>query len=279
MLRLVRLEREGAVWLALDDGRSVLGTPATEWPGGIAAILAAGRDGFDRFAAACRTPLPPPFRLLCPLERPEKILAVGLNYSRHAQTAGVAADAPPTWFLKPGTTLADPDGMLVVPDYDNSLDPEGELAVIMGRGGRNLGLDAVGGYAVANDFTLRRLARPETLLFAKGFDGALPLGPGITPAWAVPDPQALTITSSVNGVARQHGSTADMRLNIAALIAQVSAVMTLSAGDVLLTGAPASLPVPEGHPPYLKPGDVVRVGIAPLGVIETRIAVARGERS
>jgi 2-keto-4-pentenoate hydratase/2-oxohepta-3-ene-1,7-dioic acid hydratase in catechol pathway len=260
------------VWLGLDGPDGLMATPADTLAGGVGAVLAGARAGWEAFAARSTTRLTGTVEWLCPLDRPGKLLAVGLNYRDHARETGGPIPPSPAWFMKPDTTLAAPISRLAHPGFDDTLDYEGELAVVIGQGGRNLGIEAVGAYAVANDITLRSLAKPETLPLAKGLDGALPLGPGLTPAWAVPDPQGLRIQTWVNGALRQNGTTADMITGVAALVAQVSRIMTLNPGDVIITGSPAGSGVGLSPPQYLQPGDSVRVEIEGLGAIETLIA-------
>ena len=165
-------------------------------------------------------------RLLAPVARPGKILAVGLNYAAHAREIGRTIPSLPACFLKPATTLAGPFDPVAHPGFSDSLDYEGELVVVIGRGGRHLtpgdAMAAIGGYAVGNDVSLRAFVKPDLLPLGKGLDGALPLGPWITTADAVPDPQALTLRTWVNGEIRQDAGTADMALGCAALVAMAA---------------------------------------------------------
>ncbi|MFM2041934.1 MAG: hypothetical protein RLY86_510 [Pseudomonadota bacterium] len=228
-------------------------------------------------AAAARAPEIPlkGVQLLAPVARPGKILAVGLNYAAHAREIGRAIPSLPACFLKPGTTLAGPFDPVAHPGFSDSLDYEGELVVVIGRGGRHLtpgdAMAAIGGYAVGNDVSLRAFVKPDLLPLGKGLDGALPLGPWITTADAVPDPQALTLRTWVNGEIRQDAGTADMALGCAALVAMFSRFMTLEPGDLILTGSPSGSGAGMAPPRWLSPGDVVRVEIGGLGAIENRI--------
>jgi 5-carboxymethyl-2-hydroxymuconate isomerase len=133
-------------------------------------------------------------------------------------------------------------------------------------------LDHVFGYAVLNDLTARDRQRDEPQwVRAKGGDGFAPMGPWVTTADEVPDPQALRIRTWVNGEPRQDGSTADMVVGVAELIAFISASFTLEPGDVITTGTPAGVGTAMDPPRYLAPGDVVRVEVEGLGAIETPI--------
>ncbi|MTD54386.1 fumarylacetoacetate hydrolase family protein [Amycolatopsis pithecellobii] len=223
-------------------------------------------------------------RWLPPLQ-PRKILCVGSNYYDHvAEMAGPAGlenrPAPfPFSFLKPGTALVGSGRTVTYPSYGKQLDWEAELAVVIGDPALATGPDplaAVFGYTVLNDLSLRDfLPFPHTLgldaVVSKGFDGAAPIGPWITTADAVGDPQHLPIKLHINGELQQDGSTADMIFGVADLVRHYARVMTLQPGDVIATGTPAGVGAGQRPPRFLNPGDVVRVRIGELGSLETTI--------
>ena len=170
--------------------------------------------------------------------------------------------------------MTGPGGEVVRPAYTEELDYEGELAVVIGRRARDVpperALAHVFGYAVMNDVTARDRQRAEPQwLRAKGGDTFAPFGPWVTTADEVPDPQALTIRTTVNGELRQDGSTADMVFSVAALVAWCSGSFTLEPGDVITTGTPAGVGVARGA--FLAPGDRVRVEIEGLGALENTV--------
>ena len=170
--------------------------------------------------------------------------------------------------------MTGPGGEVVRPAYTEELDYEGELAVVIGRRARDVPRDRalahVFGYAVMNDVTARDRQRTEPQwLRAKGGDTFAPFGPWVTTADEVPDPQALTIRTTVNGEVRQDGSTADMVFSVAALVAWCSGSFTLEPGDVITTGTPAGVGVARGA--FLAPGDRVRVEIEGLGALENTV--------
>jgi 2-keto-4-pentenoate hydratase/2-oxohepta-3-ene-1,7-dioic acid hydratase in catechol pathway len=229
-------------------------------------------------------------RLLAPLRYPRKVICAGVNYRRHNAEMAVEpppADWTPFFFLKPPTTA-------VVGPFDDvpvdgpeaaRLDWEAELAVVVGVGGRDIPRDEalahVAGYCVANDLTARgyhhRANAPAPAFqydwFAsKARDGSLPLGPGLTPSWLVPDPHDLRIRLWVNDELQQDGSTADMICDVPTLVAAASQAVTLEPGDVIATGTPAG--VGAGRGASLRPGDVVRTEIEHLGVLVNRIVAA-----
>lgn len=227
-------------------------------------------------------------RLVAPITFPRKVLCAGANYFGHADEMGTARpdpDAEPFFFLKPPTTtVVAADADVALPN-DADVDWEAELAVVIGTGGRDIpesaALDHVAGYTVANDLSARGQFPREDAVFPpfawdwlkhKSFDGSCPLGPGIVPSWQVPDPQDLTLHLSVNGDIKQSASTSDMVISVARLIAGASRVLTLEAGDVILTGTPAGVGMPRRT--FLSVGDVVVTEIDGIGRL-TNTMVAR----
>jgi 2-keto-4-pentenoate hydratase/2-oxohepta-3-ene-1,7-dioic acid hydratase in catechol pathway len=214
-------------------------------------------------------------RLLPPVAPGATIYAVGLNYRDHAAETGRQCPDPPPVFVKLPLSIAPPNGITPHPGFSDSLDYEGELAVVIGRPARHIdaarAMDHVFGYTVLNDLTVRALAKPDTLLLGKNGLGLAPIGPWIVPAADVPDPHALAIRTWVNGKLRQDGSTADMHHRIADLIALLSRSVRLLPGDIVSTGSPRGSGIGFDPPRYLQPGDRVRVEIERIGAIETLI--------
>lgn len=215
-------------------------------------------------------------QLEAPVPKPGKFLAVGLNYADHIAELGAATPQFPSTFAKTTTCINAPYGEVHHPRVSDSLDYEGELALVIGRRCRHVpkerALAVVAGYCVANDLTVREWVNltPQVVI-PKSFDTTGPFGPWITTADEITDPQALTVRTSVNGEIRQDSSTKEMIFSCADLIALLSQAVTLEPGDVITTGTPPG--VGEGFSPkrYLKPGDVVRVEIEGLGHIENRV--------
>lgn len=231
-------------------------------------------------------------RLLAPLRYPRKVLCSGPNYHDHLAEmgeSGLGEDWSGFFFFKPPTTtiIAHGDAIVVGPDQDHDrVDWEGELAAVIGDGGRDISrtdaLAHVAGYTVANDISMRGPHRRSTpaapfvwdWTASKAADTSLPLGPGLVPAWHVPDPQDLLIRTVVNGTTMQDGTTADMVLDVATLIADASAQVTLEPGDVVLTGTPAGVGASRGI--YLHPGDVVDVEIPGVGRLRNPVRSRSG---
>ncbi|WP_410675853.1 fumarylacetoacetate hydrolase family protein [Amycolatopsis sp. cmx-4-68] len=234
-------------------------------------------------AAAARGP--ETVRWLPPLV-PAKLLCVGSNYHDHvAEMAGPAGleqrEAPfPFSFLKPPTALVGSGATVARPSYGHKLDWEAELAVVIGdpaEAGGDDPLRAVFGYTIVNDLSLRDfLPFPHTLgldaVVSKGFDGAAPLGPFITPRADVTDPQDLPVRLSVNGEVQQDGTTANMIFGVADLVRHYARVMTLQPGDVIATGTPAGVGAGRRPPRFLKDGDRIEISIGDLGTLSTTIA-------
>lgn len=220
--------------------------------------------------------------LLPPLRFPPKVLCSAPNFTDHLAEMGeksLGDEWTPYFFMKPPTTAVTGPGVdIPIPAHpDARADWEGELAAIIGVGGRNIdpadALGHVAGYAACNDISMRgphhRPTAPAPFQWdwvaSKGADGSLPIGPGIVPHWLVDDPQTLSIITSVNGDEMQHGSTANMVVDVAGLIAAASTLVTLEPGDVIATGTPAG--VGAGRSVFLRPGDTVTVEIPGIGTL------------
>jgi 2-keto-4-pentenoate hydratase/2-oxohepta-3-ene-1,7-dioic acid hydratase in catechol pathway len=223
---------------------------------------------------------------------PQKLLCVGTNYADHvAEMVGPAgiSDRPAPFafsFLKPPSTSLVGSGRPVQrPSYGRLLDWEAELAVIIGDPSAAAGpepLDAVFGYTILNDLSLRDfIPFPHALgldaVVSKGFDGAAPMGPWITLADSVGDPQSLPIELRVNGEVMQQSSTAKMIFTVGELVSHYARVLTLEPGDVIATGTPAGVGVAREPPRYLEPGDAIEARIGELGVLETTITAPESD--
>ncbi len=225
--------------------------------------------------------------LLPPLRWPRKVICAGVNYRKHMREMG--GEIPetgwrPFFFLKaPTTSVIGPHDPIVISSAARArYDWEAELAVVIGVKGKNIDPERAGyhvaAYCVSNDITARGYHRRDTVpadafrydwFAAKSMEGSLPLGPGLTPAFLVPDPQDLRLRLWVNGELQQEESTADMVCPVAELIAAASEVVTLEPGDVIATGTPSG--VGAGRGLYLRGGDVVRVTIDGLGTLENTV--------
>jgi len=209
-------------------------------------------------------------RLMAPLA-PGKIICVGRNYPEHAREQNVDVPEIPMLFMKPPSAVIGPGENIVLPPQSRQVEHEGELAVVIGRTGRWIpaeeALSYVLGYTVANDVTARDLQRRDgQWTRGKGFDTFLPLGPWIETEL---DPADVLVQTRVNGEMRQMASTREMMFPVEQLIAFISSVMTLSPGDLLLTGTPAGIGP-------LTSGDTVEVTVEGIGSLNNSVVVGTG---
>ncbi len=220
-------------------------------------------------------------RILAPLE-PRAILCIGLNYRRHAAETGAAIPTYPVLFMKSPGAVQHPDAPITLPTtlVSHQVDYEGELAVVIGRTCRNVSrseaLEVVLGYACANDVSARDWQKQQRLgggqwCRGKSFDSFAPLGPCLVSAAAIPDPQALSLQTRLNGETVQAASTADMIFPVAAIIEFLSASTTLLAGTVILTGTPSGVGMAADPPRWLRSGDTVEVEIEGIGVLRNPV--------
>jgi 2-keto-4-pentenoate hydratase/2-oxohepta-3-ene-1,7-dioic acid hydratase in catechol pathway len=206
---------------------------------------------------------------MIPIDRPGKIVCVGLNYRDHAEEQGVDLPQAPLFFAKYTTSLIGPGDAIVIPPVVQKCDYEAELGVVIGRTVKNVSresaLEAVAGYLVANDVSARDLQFADgQWTRGKSPDTFCPVGP-LVPAADVPDPQALGIRAIVNGDVLQDSTTANMIFPVDEIVSYASQTSTLEAGDLILTGTPAGVGVFRKPQRLLAPGDVVTIEIEGLG--------------
>jgi 2,4-diketo-3-deoxy-L-fuconate hydrolase len=200
-----------------------------------------------------------------------KFICIGLNYIDHARETGNQAPAEPVVFMKATSAIVGPDDDIVQPRGSSKLDWEVELGVVIGTKAKYVSeataLDHVAGYFLANDVSERAFQTEGTGQWTKGksCDTIGPIGPWLVTADEVPDPQALRLWLDVDGVRRQDGTTANMIFSIAQIVSYLSGLMTLHPGDVIITGTPAGVGQGMKPPVYLRPGQVVTLGIEGLG--------------
>jgi len=218
--------------------------------------------------------------LLAPVLRPPKIVCIGLNYRDHVEELGLNTPKRPHAFSKLPTALTGPFSPIVYPQgVADKIDYETELAVVVSDRIRfadaDEALSKIFGYCVVNDVSARdwQFADDDQLTLGKGFDTFFPMGPWLVTADEIPDPQKLAIRSRVNGEIRQEGSTAEMVFSVAEILAQISRVCTLEAGDIVATGTPAGVAAGRGDEFFLKPGDTVECEIEQIGTIRNSVVL------
>jgi 2-keto-4-pentenoate hydratase/2-oxohepta-3-ene-1,7-dioic acid hydratase in catechol pathway len=209
---------------------------------------------------------------MLPIERPQKIVCVGLNYRDHAEEQGVDLPERPLLFAKWPNTLIGPGEPIVIPTITERVDYEAELGVVIGSRARQVAvenaLEVVAGYVCANDVTARDLQFGDgQWTRGKSLDAFCPVGPALVPASEVPDPQALGIRAILNGEVMQDSTTANMVFGVAEIVAFVSQAITLEPGDLILTGTPAGVGVFRDPPVLLQPGDEITIEIDGLGAL------------
>lgn len=233
-------------------------------------------DGITRLAAWLKQhpDLPTvkqPVRLGAPFQRPSKIICIGLNYSDHAKETGAALPKEPILFFKSTTALVGANDTLVIPKNSTKTDWEVELAVVIGKKASYVSaeesLNYVAGYCVHNDYSERefQLERGGQWVKGKSCDTFAPMGPYMVTRDEIKDINNVKLWLTVNGKKYQDGTTANMVFNVAYLVSYVSQFMTLLPGDVISTGTPAGVGLGFNPPIYIKPGDVIELGIEGMG--------------
>ncbi len=231
-------------------------------------------------------------KLLAPVQRPGKLLALAGNYAKHVKEVGIIigmSDSPretttPRPFLMPPNVLIGPDQTIPWPEYSETIDYEIELAVVIGKKAKCVdtaeALDYVAGYTICNDvsgrsvtFKANRAERPWDEFYdwlnGKWADGFLPMGPYLLTADEIEDVQNLNLTLTVNGEVRQNSNTSNMIYNVADIVSFLSHLMTLEPGDCIATGTPEGVAVATGN--YLKAGDVIECRIDKLGTLRNTL--------
>jgi 2-keto-4-pentenoate hydratase/2-oxohepta-3-ene-1,7-dioic acid hydratase in catechol pathway len=289
-MRLVSFERGSrrGIGARTADDRVVDFAADPGLPTTMRAFVAAGDAALERAAALVATEPGVPLadvRLRAPIRPPNNVMCIGKNYADHAREfAGSGFDAAqqqvvptsPVVFTKARSSIVGPgDGVTVSADPTGTSDYEGELAVVIGRGGRGVGeADAerhVYGYTIVNDLTVRELQKRHVQFFlGKSAATYCPMGPQIVTRDEISDVTACRVRTRVNGELRQDAPLADLIFGIPTLIAVISASVALEPGDVIATGTPAGVGLGFDPPRYLVPGDVVEVSVEGIGTLTNR---------
>jgi len=216
------------------------------------------------------------FRLLAPIPDPPKIICLTFNYPAHAKEQNLISPKEPVIFIKPRTTLCGTDSDIMCPNFIKQLDYEIELAVIIGKTCKNVdesrSKDYIFGYMVFNDVSARDIQmRDKQFTRGKSFDTFAPCGPWITSADEVTNPQDLQLVTKINGQNRQDSSTKNMFIKIPSIISELSNVMTLEKGDIIVTGTPDGVAMNNPNTPFLKNGDKIEMEIEKLGKIQNTV--------
>ena len=236
-----------------------------------------GTDGLEQLAAWLKDnesscpEVGQEVRLGAPLVRPSKIVCVGLNYAKHAAESGMAVPKEPVLFFKATSAIVGPNDDVIIPKGSEKTDWEVELAVVIGKKASYVSkedaLDHVAGYVLHNDYSERefQIEREGQWVKGKSCDTFAPLGPFIATKDEIKDPNNLHLWLKLNGETVQDSSTSDFIFNIQEVVSYISQFMTLLPGDIISTGTPFGVGLGFNPPKYLKPGDVVELGIEGLG--------------
>ncbi len=215
--------------------------------------------------------VPQDTRLGAPLCRPSKIICIGLNYAKHAAESGMQIPEEPVLFFKATSAIVGPNDNVIIPKGSTKTDWEVELAVVIGKKAsyvsKESAMDHVAGYVLHNDYSERefQIERSGQWVKGKSCDTFAPLGPFIATKDEIKDPHNLNLWLKVNGEELQNSNTSDFVFDIPASISYISQFMTLLPGDIISTGTPSGVGLGFDPPRYLKPGDVVELGIEGLG--------------
>lgn len=262
---------------ALDGGRlALLASPGTD----LGALLRQGRTlaDFQRLAAAATKFVDLDQAVfLSPSIEPPKILCVGLNYADHTKESPYEQPDYPTLFLRVATSLGAHGAVVERPAVSDTLDFEGEMVVVLGKGGRRIpkerALEHVFGYAAGNEISVREFQfKSPQWTVGKNFDGTGTWGPCVVTADELPaGASGLRVETRLNGTTVQSASTADMLFDVATVISTVSQALTLQAGDIIFSGTPAGVGFGRTPKLYMKDGDTVEVEIERIGLLRNTI--------
>jgi len=216
--------------------------------------------------------------LLAPVLMPPKIVCLGLNYRDHAEEQGKDIPDEPILFMKPRTAIIGPDQPIIRPKMVKQLDYEVELAIVIGQKGKNIPVSEarkyIFGYTVFNDISARDIQfKDKQWTRGKSFDTFAPMGPCITTANQIEDPNNLSVHTRVNDELRQNSSTKNMAFNVYEIVHHLSQVMTLEPRDIIATGTPAGVGVfMKPKPKFLSPGDLVEIEIEKIGTLRNMVS-------
>jgi acylpyruvate hydrolase len=216
-------------------------------------------------------------RVVRPVLEPGAVLCVGINYGAHIAEMGRETPTSPTYFSKLPRALTDPGERVVLPAESPKVDYEGEVAAVIGRAGRLIplesALDHVAGLTLVNDVSMRDFQYRSIQWFAgKSWQASTPVGPEVVSLDELGDLGPLELTTTVNGEPRQRAVLGDLIFDIPTLVADLSQIVELEPGDLIVTGTPGGVGHTMEPPRYLRPGDVVEVSVDRLGSLRTEFA-------
>lgn len=230
---------------------------------------------WQELAQRARDEVSPSCSVVRPILAPGAIVCVGLNYRKHILEMGRELPKVPTLFSKLSRSLTNPEAPILLPAQSAMVDYEGELTIVIGKGGRNItkerALDAVAGFTLMNDVTMRDFQKRSLQWFAgKSWENSTPIGPTIVTPEELTDFSHREIITRVNGVERQRAPMSDLVFDVPSLIADLSNVITLEPGDIIATGTPGGVGDAMKPASYLKPNDIVEIEMMGIGILRNR---------
>lgn len=282
-MRLVTFTEGGRTRIGTAEGEEIVDLSAAHLPTDLVGLLELGAGGIEAARAASAAShvrfSRSEVRIEAPILRPRKFLGLGGSYRSHlAEVAHLGVQPPKfqTWFNKQVSCITGPYDDIHLPRVSNTLDYEGELAIVIGRRCRHLkgpeAREVIAGFTICNDVSVREWQmRSPTATLGKSFDTHGPIGPWVVTPDELPGVHDLSIKTLVNGEVRQNGRTSELVYRFGEMLAELSAVFTLEPGDLLTTGTPAGVGGAMRPPRYLEAGDVCRVEIEGIGHIENRV--------
>lgn len=273
-MRLIRYEKDGEFRIGVKVGNEIAPTDYED----MIDFIHGGNDSIEQARRAAKeSTRVTDYRLLAPITSPGKVLCSGINYKNHKEeNPNAVLPKKPSFFSKLPSSIIGPGENIVIPYSESLTDYEVELTVIIGKTAKGVSkanaLDYVFGYTIMNDVSGRDLQfelQHETI--GKGIDSFCPIGPEIVLTDEITDPSELNVSSYVNGELRQSSPTSQMIFDVPTLIEYLSTYITLNPGDVISTGTPAGVGVFRNPPTYLKPGDIVEVGVDEIGKLSNLV--------
>lgn len=276
-MRLLSFVADGKNYFGAVSGGGVVTLNDRTGQPDLRAALAAG--ALDEMRKAAKDTAPDRkldgIKFLPVIPKPEKILCAGINYRSHAAETGRELPKQPSMFIRFADTLVGHDGEMIRPSVSDNFDFEGELAVVIGKGGRHIkaerALDHVAGYTCFVDGSVRDYQK-FSVTSGKNFPGTGPLGPWLVTTDEIPDPSGLVLTTRLNGQQVQHSGTDKLIYSIPQIVAFCSDFTALAPGDVIATGTPEGVGHSRKPPLWMKPGDTLEVEITGIGTLRAKIA-------
>lgn len=281
-MKLIRFGPKGSEKAGVVDTHGIardVSTLTADWTGANitnAAQLIGGKD-LRSFPA-----VPEAARIGAPVGNVGKIIGCALTYGKHAQEAGLETPKEPMFMLTSRTAINGPYDDVMIPRGGTELDWEAELVVVLGKGGSNIpvetAMEHVAGYCVGNDVSERQFQLERGTQWTKGksADTLKPFGPWLVTKDEIPNPNALDISITINGITRQSSNTGDMVFSVAQLVSNISNYVRWEAGDLMFTGTPPGVGYGMKPPLYMKPGDIMEPTIAGLGAHRSKIVSYNG---